>query len=72
MGYLKSLWLRKYQFLVMSEEGGWTKSYLVKFGHIAIALSFLALIIIGLDIIPGAHRRLLSAPGGEATAAELP
>ncbi len=48
MGYLKSLWLRKYQFLIMSEEGGWTRSYLVKVGYLAVALFLAALLLIGL------------------------
>ncbi len=48
MGYLKSLWLRKYQFLIMSEDGGWTRSYLVKMGHLTVALSLAVLIVIGL------------------------
>lgn len=48
MSYLKSLWLRKYQFLIMSEEGRWTRSYLVKVGYLAVALFLAALIVIGL------------------------
>lgn len=48
MGYLKSTWHRKYQFLIMSEEGGWTRSYLVKVGHLSIALLVVALVVFGL------------------------
>ncbi len=48
MGYLKSLWLRKYQFLIISEDGGWTRSYLVKMGHLTVALSLAVLIVFGL------------------------
>ncbi|MEE9466091.1 MAG: M23 family metallopeptidase [Candidatus Neomarinimicrobiota bacterium] len=48
MGFLKTIWHRKYQVLVMSEEGGWTRSYLVRAGYLIVATCITLLIVIGL------------------------
>ncbi len=48
MGYLRNIWRRQYQFIIMSDEGGWTRSYLLKAGLLMAAVFVLSLLIIGL------------------------
>ncbi|MFC1583534.1 M23 family metallopeptidase [Candidatus Neomarinimicrobiota bacterium] len=47
VGFLKDFWNRRYQFLIMSEEGGWTWSTWVKRGHVGTAVLILVLILLG-------------------------
>ena len=47
MGFLKSHWHRKYQFLVVTDEGGRTRSVLFKGGQAGIVLFVVVLVIAG-------------------------
>lgn len=48
MGYLKTLWRRKYQIIVMSDEGGWTRSYPLTMGRFTVLTGILLLVVFGL------------------------
>ena len=48
MRFLKNLWYRNYQLILMSEGGGWTRSYWLRFGHFAVAVSLSALAALAL------------------------
>lgn len=48
MGFLKSHWHRKYQFLVMADEGGRTRSLLFKGGHAGVFIMVVVLVVAGL------------------------
>ncbi|UCD37284.1 MAG: M23 family metallopeptidase [Fidelibacterota bacterium] len=46
MGFLKRIWHKKYQFLFMAEESGWTRSFLFRGSHLSIAVLTAVLIFI--------------------------
>jgi hypothetical protein len=48
VGFLKDFWNRRYQFLIMSEEGGWTRSTWIKQGHAGTAVLILVLVLLGI------------------------
>jgi hypothetical protein len=48
VGFLKDFWNRRYQFLIMSEEGGWTRSTWIKRGQVWTAVLILVLVLLGM------------------------
>lgn len=48
MRFLNKLWNRNYQLILMSEGGGWTRSYWLRFGQFVVALSLAVLAALAL------------------------
>ena len=48
MGYLKNIWHRQYQLIVMSEDGGWSRSHLVIAGRLLLIVLVVVLVLLGL------------------------
>lgn len=46
MGSLKAFWRRQYQFLIMSEEGAWTRSYYVRVSQLVTVGSIVILVVV--------------------------
>ncbi len=50
MGYLKSIWQRQYQLLVMSADGGWSRSYIFIAGRLLLTVLSAVLVILALIV----------------------
>lgn len=48
MGYLKNIWHRQYQLIVMSADGGWSRSYLVIAGRLLLIVLVVVSVLLGL------------------------
>ncbi len=48
MGYLKNIWHRQYQLVVMSADGGWSRSYLFIAGRLLLFVLAVGLVLLGL------------------------
>ncbi len=48
MSYLKDLWFKKFRFLIMPEDGGWTRSYVIKTWYLTLVIIVLAVVVTGL------------------------
>lgn len=48
VGFLKDFWNRRYQLLLMSEEGGWTRSAWIKQGQAIVVLLILLVILLSM------------------------
>ena len=67
MRYLKNIWHRQYQLVVMSADGGWSRSYIFIAGRLLLSVLAMVLVVLGLIavlavIVPRLtdYRRLLA------------
>ncbi|MEE9464586.1 MAG: M23 family metallopeptidase [Candidatus Neomarinimicrobiota bacterium] len=67
MGYLKSIWRRQYQLVVMSADGGWSRSYIFVAGRLLLIVLGAVLVTLGMVVVIALtlprladHRRVLT------------